>query len=274
MPSGGFSDNLLQLLGLKGAQQAAQQAADAYDRFVGEQIADSGTGAVAGKRRLTAQIRAATTQADVALYEMRDEQSGLDTWKGSHAPFHWFAEFPSVWRNGGFDVVIGNPPYIGKKQVTEYVWCGYETQSCPDLYAVCVERASMLLNTMGRFAMIVMHSLCFGNLFAPLRNHLTNTFPALWVSSYANIPGCLFAGSAKVRNSIIIASLRGNQELLTTQVRRWLADSRPTLFAITESLYQPDEKLLTHGRISKWPFINSAPLSAALMFDNDLDTPH
>ena len=257
-----FSGDLLQLLGIKAAEQAAKNAADAYERFVREQIADSGTGAVAGKQRLKTQIRAATSQADVALYRMRGEKAGLETWIRSHAPFHWFAEFPSVWRDGGFDVVIGNPPYINKKQVTEYSWRGYTTQKCPDLYAVCVERASTLVNPSGRLAMIVMHSLCFGKLYAPLRNHLTNTFPALWVSSYANIPGCLFAGSAKVRNSIVIASQTGDQGLLTTQVRRWLADGRPTLFFLTEYT-QPDDILLTHGHILQWPFINSAPLSRA-----------
>ncbi|MDE0369274.1 MAG: Eco57I restriction-modification methylase domain-containing protein [bacterium] len=257
-----FSDDLLQLLGIKAAEQAAKKAADAYELFVKEQIADSGTSAVAGKQRLTAQIHAATTQADVALYEMRDQREGLEAWAQSHAPFHWFAEFPSVWRDGGFDVVIGNPPYINKKDVTEYSWRGYITEKCPDLYAVCVERASTLVNPSGRLAMIVMHSLCFGKLYAPLRNHLTDTFPALWVSSYANIPGCLFAGSAKVRNSILIASRTGGQGLLTTQVRRWLADGRPTLFFLTEYT-RPHDGLLTYGLISQWPFINSAPLSRA-----------
>ena len=49
--------------------------------------------AIAGKQRLMAQIRAATTQADVALYEMRDQREGLEAWTQSHVPFHWFAEF-------------------------------------------------------------------------------------------------------------------------------------------------------------------------------------
>lgn len=30
-------------------------------------------------------------------------------------PFDWHKEFPKVFQNGGFDVIIGNPPYIGEK---------------------------------------------------------------------------------------------------------------------------------------------------------------
>ena len=258
-----FSDNLLQRLGLESAQQAAEQASDAYKRFVEEQIADSGTGAVAGKQRLLTQIRAATDQADVALYEMRGEQAGFETWMSSHVPFHWFAEFPSVWENGGFDVILGNPPYINKNHVTGYVWRGYVTDECPDLYAVCVERASTLLNSTGRFTMIVMHSLCFGNRYEPLRYHLSNSFTTIWASSYANIPGCLFAGSAKVRNTILVASHSGDEvRYFTTEVRRWLTDSRPTLLSLTEYT-QPDDVLFTSGGIHKWPFINSVGLSRA-----------
>ena len=93
-------------------------------------------------------------------------------------------------------MVIGNPPYISTNKVTEYTWQGYDTQKCPDLYAVCVERASRLLNSIGRMSMIVMHSLCFSRKFAALRDHLAQQFPSLWVSSYSRIPDGLFSGSA------------------------------------------------------------------------------
>ena len=39
-------------------------------------------------------------------------------WLASHQPFHWFAEFYRiVAANGGFDVIIGNPPYLEMRQI-------------------------------------------------------------------------------------------------------------------------------------------------------------
>jgi hypothetical protein len=33
--------------------------------------------------------------------------------------FHWFIEFPEVFNEGGFSVVLGNPPYLGGKKMNE-----------------------------------------------------------------------------------------------------------------------------------------------------------
>ncbi len=33
-------------------------------------------------------------------------------WKASHQPFHWLVEFYGIMHGGGFDVIIGNPPYV------------------------------------------------------------------------------------------------------------------------------------------------------------------
>ena len=30
-------------------------------------------------------------------------------------PFHWELEFPEVFRRGGFDVIVGNPPVHGRE---------------------------------------------------------------------------------------------------------------------------------------------------------------
>ena len=39
-------------------------------------------------------------------------QKRFTQWRGSHQPFHWFIEFYGIIKEGGFDVIIGNPPYV------------------------------------------------------------------------------------------------------------------------------------------------------------------
>ncbi len=250
-----FEGSILAIGGLKSAEQAAGQAAAAYRQFAAAQLSQTGAELVVGKHRLSAQIGAATSQADVALHDMRTETQPFELWKESHQPFHWFAEFPSVWQQGGFDVIVGNPPYIRTKLVTDYVWMGYATPECPDLYAVCVERASTLLNSRGRMAMIVMHSLCFGEKYKSLRDYLAEGFASLWISSYSRIPDGLFS-AARVRNSIVVTSRYGRSGLNTTRVIRWTAQGRQQLFSSVE--YTPvGDALQQCTKDDQWPFTDS-----------------
>jgi len=50
--------------------------------------------------------------------------------------FSWEKEFPVVFEKGGFDIVIGNPPYVGVKNDIEYFNENYNTTDSGDLYAI------------------------------------------------------------------------------------------------------------------------------------------
>jgi hypothetical protein len=47
----------------------------------------------------------------------RDDEEAYEEWKATHRPLHWFAEFYDVMSDDGFDVVIGNPPYVSKTKI-------------------------------------------------------------------------------------------------------------------------------------------------------------
>ena len=34
--------------------------------------------------------------------------------------FHWFIEFPEVFNEGGFDTILGNPPFLGRRKLTGF----------------------------------------------------------------------------------------------------------------------------------------------------------
>ena len=260
-----LSEGRLDLGGeIKKIRQVAEQVADAYDEFVSEQAEDIGTlDHATTKQKLSAQIEAARSLADTLLHSLRREsaEQTFEKWCASHQPFHWFVEFPSVWRRSGFDVIIGNPPYVKTKGFDQYTWLGYKTQKCPDLYAICTERASMLLNTRGRMAMVVMHSLCFNSNYEPLRDHLYSQFESTWLSSYSRSPGGLFSGSSDVRNTIIVTGF-SQSGLFTTRCRRWAAESRPVLFDSIEYT-KPPESLMKCGDKPIWPFADGETVAQA-----------
>lgn len=86
---------------LEGAEERARllAAADAWlASFVGPRTGD-------GVRWTTGQVRAVGTAPDPT------ERAAAKRAVASYAPFHWELEFPAVFADGGFDVVVGNPPW-------------------------------------------------------------------------------------------------------------------------------------------------------------------
>jgi hypothetical protein len=157
----------------------------------------------------------------------------LDTFRDDSQPFHWFVEFPEVFLRGGFDVIIGNPPYVQKKHIN-YRLEGFATKNCPDIYAACTERSSQICAPRGRVAMIVMLSLSFSDDFSELRRCLRSRFGFVHAATFSRRPSTLFTG-AGVRSTIVLCSeaTRSGKtgEILTTDTRRWTDSYRPHLMS-------------------------------------------
>ncbi len=59
-----------------------------------------------------------------------DKHPDYQNWLNSHKPFHWFTAFYGILQEGGFDVIIGNPPYVEYRKVKkDYTIKGYGTES-------------------------------------------------------------------------------------------------------------------------------------------------
>jgi hypothetical protein len=90
--------------------------------------------------------------------------------------FDWQAEFPEIFKAGGFDAVIGNPPYVRQEMLgnfKEYFSSHYEVYNgTADLYVYFIERALMLLRVQGIFSYIVANKWMRANYGAALRKWL------------------------------------------------------------------------------------------------------
>ncbi len=104
------------------------------------------------------------------LFDM-DEQYRINA-------FDWRAAFPEVFAGGGFDAIIGNPPYIRIQTLKE--WAPREVEFYKqryiaaskgnyDIYVVFVEQALGLLNERGRMGFILPHKFFNAQYGEPLR---------------------------------------------------------------------------------------------------------
>ncbi|MEI8047018.1 MAG: DNA methyltransferase [Bacteroidota bacterium] len=94
--------------------------------------------------------------------------------------FNWQEEFPSVFAKGGFDVVIGNPPYVQLQSMGEMSDilknCGYETfEKGADLYCIFTERGYQLLKNGGVQSFIMPNKWMLVAYGKPLRKFLSRT---------------------------------------------------------------------------------------------------
>ncbi len=95
--------------------------------------------------------------------------------------FDWNAAFPKIMKAGGFDAVIGNPPYVRIQTMKE--WAPLEVEHYRkvyasaghgnyDIYVVFVERGLNLLGPGGRLGFILPHKFFNADYGEPLRERL------------------------------------------------------------------------------------------------------
>ena len=156
-------------------------------------------------------------------------ESIYQDWLSTHHPLHWFTEFHDVMQQGGFDVVIGNPPYVSTKKI-DYRLEDDGSARYPDIYGYFVERTTRLTRVGGSMGLIVPLSLTFSRDFSELRRHLLGSGPG-WFSSFDNIPAAIFSGVSQRCTIWIGRRLPGAHQLLAAPMYRWRSEYRPMLMA-------------------------------------------
>jgi hypothetical protein len=202
-----------------------------YNNFQIQQVQRGGHVSAADKQALTDTL----SELDEMLnYHLAREHGvnttkakDFDAWKISHQPFHWYVDFYPLMVGGGFDVVVGNPPFVEiRPSNVSYALKGYKTLACGNLYAPVVERCTLLASA-GWAGLVTPLSLLCTDRTVALREVIATQNN--WISSYDMRPGSLFEGVAQRLCLLISSEGKGGAVTRSAGYRRWGVEERAAL---------------------------------------------
>ena len=228
--------DLFKELSLPGIEERAERADQAFRMFRKMQTehgmdARKFAGAKLKLRRQLDKLRDKLDRYLAVEYGVKDsDTAAYEQWRASHQPFHWFVEFYGIMHNGGFDVIIGNPPYVEYKNIKKnYEVHGFKTLACSDLYAYVLERSHYLSHKGGRLGMIVPISIMSTDGFHDLRNLLISSSRSQLFLSFSERPSKLFTGVEKRLCISLVGNMSKDPQLHLSNYRRWYSQERSTL---------------------------------------------
>ena len=107
--------------------------------------------------------------------------------------FNWQEQFPKVFEKGGFDVVIGNPPYIPTERITSADKSYYEEvfQSAYgriNVYPLFYERGLKLLKNNGLLGYITPYTLMKNQYYIEARRYILDNCRILCLADFSGFP--------------------------------------------------------------------------------------
>jgi methylase of polypeptide subunit release factors len=220
----------------------------AFNKF--RQLQTEGDGSVpyADKQELQKRLKALEEELNRHLaseYGVKvSDKDAYNKWLKSHQPFHWFVQFYGILSRGGFDVIIGNPPYVEYKDVkAEYQIRGYKTETCSNLFVYVLERCTQLSRQGSEIGMIIPLSAFSTDRMIPLITHLKSTSTKLSIANFSWRPGKLFDG-VNLQLSILLQRVgQETGDINTTRYLMWDSEARTDLFSKIEYVKTRDSRL-------------------------------
>jgi hypothetical protein len=229
-------DNAMEKIAVKAADLQ-----DTFNNFRQRQIEGDDSVPTEDKQELRRRLKTLEDELNRHLAAEYGIKSGdriaHQKWLKSHQPFHWFIEFYGIMASGGFDVIIGNPPYVELSAITDqYRPLSFVTEACGNLYALSTERSFALQHSSSRFGFIVQQPITSTARMASCRGVIIRNSDLVWCSTFDDRPSKLFNGMHHARLAIILAK-RARSSAKTLSVSRynkWFKEERDYLFELLQ----------------------------------------
>ena len=166
-------------------------------------------------------------------------------------------------RRGGFDVVVGNPPWIylkGKK--AREVWMGdYDSIKSRNMYGLFIERSLALTHPSGTLGFIVESALPSSAEMETLRGVILRDGGSLHVSTFDDRPAKLFKDLTHCRSAIAVLNRASDDDgLRVSPYVRWASDYRPHLidtiaYSTLQAPLEPHPKRFPKARPDLMPVL-------------------
>ena len=174
----------------------------------------------------------------------------------SDRAFKWKDEFPEIMKEGGFDIVIGNPPYIDSEEMSKsqpkerrYLSTKFTTAKGNwDIYCIFIEQSHKLLKQNGKFGMIIPNKVLSMEYAKSLRDYLSN-YSIDRIVDYSNV---------NVFNAdnypIVIITTKIYNQRNTTFLEQWKGTDNNVVLVSQGTIKQ---KLYTNKKYETWSHLLS-----------------
>ena len=206
-----------------------------FDKF--RQLQTEGDGSVPAAHKLELQKRLKAMEDELNRHLAGEygvkvsDKAAYAQWVKSHQPFHWFIQFYGILNSGGFDVIIGNPPYVVNTlekvhyEIREKLFATYPSKN---LYAFVFERSLQLGGKHAAIGMIVQLTALSAEKMSSLQDLLLRR-GSLVASAFPRRPESIFDGVEMPVT--IMLSRSASPTLHTTRINRFYTEERPSALA-------------------------------------------